>query len=310
MREYASDEQIIVSPMVRGRIKLIDGVPVNQVTVSDDVEWATRNDRGIGYSGVAPKNVNIVQGKWWPEDYQGKPLMSVDERFLKGMGLDIGDTMTLTILGQDITATIANARKIDYSTFQINFAIMLSPNIIDSFPHTSVATIHLDSSTEKELALLQQIGKDFPGVTVIRTKEIVELIHNIMKHIATALRITVSISLIAGLLVLISALSATIEQRMYDTAMLKVIGAKKSDILKCCTAEWMLIALATSLIAAFIGTLSAWLINDQLRGQSFLFMPEITLLNIILCSTVIWIVGYLGNQRLFNLRPSSLLRNE
>ncbi len=308
--EYSSPEKVMLYPMVRGRITKIAGKPVSEVKIDDDIDWAVRGDRGISYSAAPPPNANIVKGKWWPEDYAGKPLLSVDARFLGGMGIDIGDTITITILGEEITAEIASAREIDYSTFQMNFAMMLSPGVIEEFPHTSLATIHLDKNNDAEFELVGRIAKDFPGVTAIRTREVVDLVQNIMQHIATALRVTVAISLLAGILVLTSALSATIEQRMYDVAILKVLGARRSDILKSCTAEWMLLALVTSVIAASIGTFGAWLINVRLRGQEFQLMPHVTITTIGACILVIWLIGYLGNRRLFNFRPSAMLRNE
>lgn len=308
--EYTNPEQVMLFPMVRGRITHIAGKPVEQVKIDDDIDWAVRGDRGLSYSAKPPANANIVKGTWWPEDYKGKPLLSVDERFLSGMGVDIGDSITVSILGREITAEIANAREIDYSTFQMNFAMMLSPGAIEEFPHTNLATIHLDTNRDKEFELVGLIAKDFPGVTAIRTRDVVDLVQNIMKHIATALRATVAISLLAGILVLTSALSATIQQRMYDVAILKVLGARRSDILKSCTAEWMLLAFVTSLIAASIGTFAAWLINTRLRGQEFYLMPEVTLTIITACIVVIWVIGYAGNRRLFSFRPASLLRNE
>jgi putative ABC transport system permease protein len=158
--------------------------------------------------------------------------------------------------------------------------------------------------------LVARIAKDFPGVTAIRTREVVDLVQNIMRHIATALRITVAISLFAGLLVLTSALSATIEQRMYDVAILKVLGARRVDILKSCTAEWILLALITSIISASIGTLAAFLINARLAGREFYIMPHVTIATIMACVFVICIIGYIGNSGLFSFRPSKLLRNE
>jgi putative ABC transport system permease protein len=308
--EYAHEDQIMLYPMSRGRIIKIDGKPVREVDVSDDVDWAVRGDRGLSYSVAPPENANIIEGEWWPEDYQGKPLLSVDSRFLEGMGIEIGDTITVSILGEEITAEITSAREIDYSTFQLNFAMILSPGVIEKFPHTSLATIHLEANEDTELELASHIAKEFPGVTAIRTKEVVELVQTIMGHIATALKVTVGISLFAGLLVLTSALSATIEQRMYDVAVLKVLGARRSDILKSCTAEWMILALTTSVIASVIGTVSAYFINSRLRSKEFLIMPEVTLTTIALCIIVIWLIGYLGNRRLFNFRVAGLLRNE
>ncbi|MCB2081305.1 MAG: FtsX-like permease family protein, partial [Rickettsiales bacterium] len=310
LREYASDGRIMLYPMVRGRISAINGKPVVESDVDEEVRWAVRGDRGLSYSAVPPENASLIAGEWWPGDYAGPPLISVDSRFLDGMHLKLGDTLTLTILGEDITATVASARDIDYTTFQINFAMMLSPGVIDQFPHTYLATIHLGHQHAQEVALVKAITREFPGVTIIRTQQVVETVREMMHHIATALRVTVLISLLAGLMVLTSALSTTLEQRLYDTAVLKVLGARQADILKSCTTEWMLLAVITATIAAGIGTFSAWLIMERFRGQGFSVMPEVTGLTIAACMVVIWLTGYWGNRRLFRLRPASLLRNE
>ena len=254
-------------------------------------------------------NSNIVEGEWWAADYTGEPLLSVDERFLKGMGLKVGDTMTLRILGEDITAKITSARKIDYTSFQLNFALMLSPGEINEYPHTSLATVFLDKNSNDD-EIIKRMASEFPGVTAIKTKEVVGLIENIMGHIATALSITVGISLFAGLLVLTSALNATIKQRMYDIAVLKVLGARKSDILKSCSAEWLFIALVAAILSSVIGTGAAMMINAQLKGQEFVFLPGVLGVTLVLCLVVIWCIGYIGNRTLFKFRPGTLLRNE
>lgn len=308
--EFAESSQITISPMVRGRITHLAGKPVSEVKVLEDISWALRGDRGISYSAVAPKNANIIQGDWWPSDYVGEPLLSVDERFLDGMGLEIGDSMSVSILGEEITAQIANARRIDYSSFQLNFAMMLSPGTLEEFPHTSLATVYLDKELNLETELVKRIAHDFPGVTAIRTEEVIGLVQTVMGHIATALRVTVGISLLAGLLVLSSALSATIRQRIYDVAILKVLGASRSDILKSCSAEWLLLALTTSGVAAVLGTCAAAFIHARLKGQEFAAMPEIIALIIGICMVVIWGIGFLGNRALFSFRPGVVLRNE
>lgn len=309
LKEYSP--HVMMYPMVRGRVSYVNGVPASEVTVDPDIDWVMRGDRGISYSKNKPENAILSEGEWWSETPSDTPLLSVDKRILSGMNLELGDTITLTILGKDIKAKIANTRLIDYSTFQINFAMMLSAGVIDKMPHTSVATIHIENtSNDIEFELINRIATKFPGVTTIRTKEIVDLVQTLMKHIATALSVTVGLSLFAGLLVLASSLSSTIDQRRYDVAVLKVYGARKRDILKSCTAEWMLLALITSLISAILGTFSAFLINNQLRAQEFDLMPEVTITTILLCCVVVWCVGFIGNRTLFNLRPSNILRNE
>lgn len=307
---YVPRENVMILSNARGRITKINGEDVANVHVGPGAAWAVRGDRGLSYSAQELPNATIVEGEWWPDDYEGEPLVSVDHRFLEGMNVEIGDSLTYSILGEEVTATIASARKIDYSTFQINFANMFSPGVIDHFPHTYVSTVFIDRDQVDEIALVKEISTAFPGVTVIRTKEVVDLAKELMANIALALSVTVSISLFAGLLVLISALSSSIEQRLYDTAILKVMGARKKEILLCCLAEWSMLACVTSFIAATMGTLGAYLVTERFRLQQFNFMPEVTLTTIALCVIVIWVTGFVGNRRIFNFRVSGLLRNE
>jgi putative ABC transport system permease protein len=227
------------------------------------------------------------------------------------MGLELGDTITLDILGERLTATVASARRMDYTTFQLNFALMLSPGVIDDFPQTYLATVHLDTDSKAKAATIRSISEAFPNVTTIHTTEAVARVKEILNHIATALTITVLVSLLAGLLVLSSALSAMLGYRLYDTAVLKVLGARRHDILRAYTTEWMLLALITICVASAIGTFGAWLILQRFPGENtFFFMPEVTLITAGICIAVIWLVGYVGNRQVFRLRPASLLRNE
>jgi putative ABC transport system permease protein len=310
LKSHAGDKGLMIYPMVRGRITHLNGKEVNELEVDQDVRWAIRGDRGLSYSAQPPENSNIIEGAWWPQDYSGKPLVSVDVRFLKGMNLKLGDTITLNILGNEVEAEVSSARKIDYTTFQINFAMMLSPGAIDNFPQTFLATVFLEHGVEEETALVKQIARDFPGVTIIRTGETVKLVKDVVRHISTALSITVMVSIITGLLVLTAALVAMMEQRLYDTAVLKVLGARRSEVLKIYTSEWLIVGAVASLFSIFIGTLCSWLILRRLRGEGFYLMPEVTITTMVISLVVIWLIAYFGNRQVFSIRPMNLLRNE
>jgi putative ABC transport system permease protein len=310
LSDAAGAENVMLQPMLRTRITALAGQPVMVENIAEDVRWAVRSDRGLSYSATQPKNAVISQGEWWAADYTGEPLVSVDERFLDGMGLKLGDTITLDVLGEPITARISNARRIDYTTFQINFSLMLSPGVVEDYPQTWLATVHQKHDPEAEKQLLRQLAREFPGITIIRTAEAVTLVREVMGYISAALRVAVLISLIAGMLVLASTLRAAMEQRMYDTAVLKVLGARKRDILKTYSAEWTLLALITSAIACALGTLGSWLVMLRFPGEGFSIMPEVTLLTAAGAIIVVWTTGYLSNHQLFRLRPARLLRNE
>lgn len=311
LAEFEGARDIMMFPMVRGRILELNGQEVQPEDVKEDVRWAIRGDRGLSYSATPPDNAEIVLGDWWAADYRGEPLVSIDERFLDGMNLKLGDTITLDILGEQLTAKVASARRMDYTTFQLNFALMLSPGVIDDYPQTYLATVHIEGDSKTKAAAIRALADAFPNVTTIHTTEAVARVKEVLGHVSTALSITVLVSLFAGLLVLSSALSAMLSYRLYDTAVLKVLGARRRDILKAYTTEWMLLAAVTMLLAIGIGSFGAWLIVQRFPGDNgFAFMPHILLLTTALCAGVIWLVGSLGNRQVFRLRPAGLLRNE
>lgn len=297
-------------PMIRGRITHKNGQPLTEENVDDDVRWAIRGDRGLSYSKDMPENGYIVAGTWWPPEYQGEPLVSVDSRFLKGMGLALGDVLTLNVMGEAIGTRVTSARKIDYSSFQINFALVLSPGVLEAFPHSYLTTLTLKNPKKNEAAVVKQLTEAFPNITIIRTTEVVEVVRNLLENIAIALRITVAISLFAGIFVLMSSLAATLEQRLYDIAVLKILGAKKYFVMGACLVEWGILSVITCAVASVIGTVSSYLLLKALRFQSFAIMPEVTFIIICVCFLVIAVIGYIGNLRLFHFRPAALLRNE
>lgn len=311
LEPLAGVDKVMMFPMVRGKIVALNGQRIEDETkVKEEVRWAVENDRGLSYSRLPPENAHIAQGEWWPADYNGAPLVSIDERFLDGMGLKLGDTITVEVLGEEITATVTSARHMDYTTFQMNFALMFSPGVLDRFPQTYLSTVYLQGREQKEKDISRRMAQDFPNVSIIRTKEAAMQVKEILYYVAQALSVTVGVSLAAGILVLIGALSAMLENRLYDTAILKSVGARKEDILKAFMAEWILLAIATGAIAVMIGTFGAWLISWRFPSDAgFRIMPLTALATVVACVVVIGLIGYLGNRRIFALKPARLLRN-
>ncbi|MEM6733419.1 MAG: FtsX-like permease family protein, partial [Myxococcota bacterium] len=113
-------------PMLRGRVMAINGVPSDEVEVPPDLRWIVESERGLTYAAKPSEGTELVEGEWWSEDYTGDPLISFGEEQARGLGLEIGDTLTVNVLGRDITGTIHNLRKIDFRSLSINFVIMFS----------------------------------------------------------------------------------------------------------------------------------------------------------------------------------------
>src|SRR5258705_12024937 len=158
------------TPMLRARIVKLNGVPVADAKVATDSRWAVDGDRAITYSTTRPKDARVVEGpSWWPANYRGPSLVSFSRDLARGMGLKIGDTITVNIIGRDIDLRIFNLRDIDFRTGGMNFVLMASPGVVDTAPHTFLFTLR--TAPAQEETMFAALSKDFPHVTGGRVKE-------------------------------------------------------------------------------------------------------------------------------------------
>ncbi len=116
--------------MLRGRLVALKGVPVDKIEAPPDSRWALDGERGITYAATTPRGGAVTEGTWWPADYQGKPLVSFEAELAERFGLTIGDEVTVNVLGREITATIANLRRVEWESLAINFVMVFSPNTL------------------------------------------------------------------------------------------------------------------------------------------------------------------------------------
>src|SRR5439155_23749233 len=144
----ASFDQV---PMLRARITRLNGTPVEDATVAPESQWALRSDRGLTYSATPPPGSRLVAGEWWSADYRGPPLVSFDAELARGMGLKVGDTLTVNLLGRDITARIASLRQIDWARLGISFAIVFAPGALEAAPQTHLAAVYVAPAEEEAL---------------------------------------------------------------------------------------------------------------------------------------------------------------
>lgn len=305
----ADISDVSYQPMVRGRISKANGVPVNKLDIPDESKWAIESDRGLTYSAAKPGNAVLAEGQWWPEHYSGKPLVSVDRKIARGMGVGIGDTMSVMVMGREVEAEIANLRDVNYISFQINFALVLSPGTLEGLPITYIATLRA-RDTASEAALVRQLAKDYPNISAVRIKDSIEQIREMVGHIALALRLCAIVTVLAGVLVLASAMAAMLDSRIYDMVVLKVLGARRADIVKMFLAEWVLLGSLTAAISCLLGMAGAWLILQRLDWVKFTPEPLVIAGTVALALLCVILTGIAIHTRVFNTRSSTVLRNE
>jgi putative ABC transport system permease protein len=296
-------------PMLRARITAIAGVSTTDMTPPPHFAWVTRGDRGITWSATPPRRGSkVVEGKWWPADYSGPPLISFDKAAADAFGIGIGDAMTFNILGREISAEIGNLREIDWATLGMNFMVIFSPGVLEGAPQINVATLRIPQG--RELALETAVTQAFPNVSAIRVREILADINRIMTSIDTAMKAIAAIAITAGILVLSGAIAAGRRQRIYDAVVLKTLGATRGDVLATYLIEFALLGLATAGIAAAAGSLAAWAVTTHLMHLDWSFTPAAMIWTTAICVLATMGFGVLGAWRALGQKAAPLLRND
>ena len=291
------------APMLRGIITRINGRPAREVAGD---HWLIQGDRGITYSGPLPERSRITEGSWWDADYDGPPLISVADEEAREIGLQIGDTMTINILGRDIEATIASFREVDFSTAGMGFTLAMNPGAVSAAPHSFLATVYAEP--EAEAAILRDIGTAFPNVTLIRVRDAIERVADLLSGLAAATSYGALATLLTGFLVLIGAAASGVGARTFEAAVLKTLGAPRRRILASFALRAAILGLAAGVVALASGIAGGWAVSRFILDTDFA---------VIWPSALIIVTGGIGATLLAGLayawaplaaRPARILR--
>ena len=296
-------------PSLRGRITALNGVPVEKAFVGPDARWATNSERGLTYAATLPAGSRLVAGNWWQADYHGPPLVSFAADLARGMKLNVGDTITVNVLGRDVTAMIANLREIDWTSLNINFAIVLSPGgTLEGAPHSFIATAR--AAPGQEAALERAVTDAFPNVSAVDVRDALGTLGDIVGTIAAAVRVTAAITLAAGALVLAGGIAATQRRRVYEAVVLKVLGATRWQIAGSFLIEYGLIGLAAVLIASAIGTTAAYFLLTRVMHAPWDFLAGTVAATGVGAIILTLAAGLAGTWRALGAKAAPFLRNE
>jgi putative ABC transport system permease protein len=307
IRHFASASDYRRTPMIRGRIVALNGVSAAQAKVAHDARWALNGDRGITYAAQEPANTRIAEGHWWPINYRGPPLISFDANLARGMGLKVGDTLTVNVLGRDIKGRIANLRDVDFSTGRQNFVLILSPGLIDKAPHSFLATVRV--APRDEDALYRAVTDRFPAVSTVRVNDVIAELDALLEKLAFSVRAASLVTILAGLLVLAGAIAAGLRARLYDSTVMKVVGATRLQIARIYALEYALLGLLTGALALGAGAAAASLVTRRV----FVLPPVIdwsaVLLTVAGGAVVTLAFGLVISWTALAAKPAEQLRN-
>jgi putative ABC transport system permease protein len=305
-RGAAPQADLVTIPSLRGSVVAVDGKRVADMAEIPPEAWFLRGDRGLTYSATLPEGSRIATGRWWPADYSGPPLVSLDVEAARAVGLEVGDRITVSILGREIEARIASLREINWDTMGFNFVIVFAPGTLESAPHSFMATVSMPEAEERPFA--RAVSSAFPSVSAIRVKEVVETVGNMLSQLAVAVRAAASVAILAGIAVLVGALAASRRARTYDSVILKMLGATRPRILAAQAAEFAALALVVSLVALALGSAAGWWVVVKIFELDWAPDWGTVAATLVLGAVVTLALGLLGSLPALAARPARALR--
>lgn len=243
------------APVLIGRVTTIDGVKLDEDSVPPEQRWIIRTETPMTILPDQPPEAQLRSGQWWPADYAGPPLVSVEEGAASGLGLKVGSKVGLRIFVREIEAEVASIRKVDWSGFGANVGFILSPGAVGSFapPHAAIAII----PPEKEDAVVAAVAARWPGILSFQVRRTLETAADLFGQVSIIITALAGVVLAAGVLVLFGAFAAAARRRRRESALLKVFGATRLAILSLYALEFALAAFLAVLLGCLGGIVSA-----------------------------------------------------
>jgi putative ABC transport system permease protein len=293
------------TPLVRARISRVNGEPVGQYQARDD-QARSRLSREINltWSATLSDDNEIVSGAWWDAG-DPKPQLSIEEEMLAELGLDLGDVLTYSIGGQELAVEITSARSVQWESLRPNFFMIVNPGLIESYAHTYITSFYVEP-TGRGVTL--DVVRGFPGVSVIDIDAVLDQVRTAMNRAALAVQYVFMFTLAAGLMVLLAAIQATRDERMFESAVLRTLGAKRSVVLQGVAAEFTALGLLAGTLAAIGAGSIGYLIATQIFELQYVPGPGLWLIGLAAGAIIVGISGTFAVRSVVNQSPVATLR--
>ncbi|MEW9856962.1 ABC transporter permease [Novosphingobium sp. M1R2S20] len=306
VREQAPEAEFNIVPSLRGTIAAYGEQRVAELEQLPEGAWFLRGERGVTYAETLPQGSELVDGEWWPEGYEGPPLVSLDREAAETLDLGVGDTLTVSVLGREIEARIASLRQVNWDSMGFNYVLVFSPNALQGAPHSLTSTIEIDPSHEG--AVSRALLAAFPSASIIAVSEVLGQVRTILDQMATAILLSASVAILAGIAVLVGAIAASRQVRTYDSVILKTLGATRGQILGAQALEYGILAAVLCMLALGLGVLAGWYVIVGVF--EFGWAPEWPVVLATLAGGAILTlgIGVLGSLPVLGVRVASALR--
>ena len=293
-------------PLIRARMSTINDVSVKEREYPDPGgQWMANREANLSFAAKLSSSNEIIDGEWWPEDYAGSALVSVEEQAAMETGLVVGDRMTFLIAGREVEVSIASIRKVNWDSFQPNFFMVFSPGALDGLPTTYIASLRIE---KEQQAVLVKLVRAHPSISVIDLDSILQQIRGIIEKASLAVQAVFLFTLAAGIAVLFAAVQSTIDERRFESAILRALGARKRTVFSGVMAEFAALGAAAGVLASAGASILAWVVAVQLFELPYKFNPLIWTAGLAAGVLVVCASGFVAARGAVNAPPVDVLR--
>ena len=293
-------------PMVRARITQINGVAADQLHDLDDRgRGFLDREQNLTWSAQLPADNQLLAGQWWSATQVGQPLVSISSEYQDALHLKLGDRLRFDVAGEALEARVASVRKVRWDSFRPNFFLILPPGLLDGAAGTYMTSVYLEPAQRP--ALLGLV-RQFPSVSVFDVEAILAQIRAVIDRASLAVQYVFLFTLAAGVVVLLAAVQATRDERRYESAMLRTLGASRRVVLQGVAAEFSALGFLSGVLAASGASLIGWMLARRLFSVQYAFDAKLWVLGLISGTLLVGLAGTLATRRVVNTPPTVTLR--
>ncbi|MDX1489221.1 MAG: FtsX-like permease family protein, partial [Acidiferrobacterales bacterium] len=264
-----------------------------------------RREFNLSWAAALQVDNRVVAGRWWGPAEYGKPLISFEQGLAQTLGIKLGDLLKYNIAGTEIALQVSNLRAVDWDTFNVNFFAILPPGVLEASPATYVTSFYL--ATE-EKSMLANLVKVFPNVTVIDVEALMSKVRLIMERASVAIEYVFLFTVLAGLAVLYAAIQTTQDERRYESAMLRILGARRHQLLRGLLSEFITLGMMGGTVAGLAATALGYVLAEHVFHFPYQFNPWIWVFGWVGGAVGIGVAGVLGARHALHQPPAKTLR--
>jgi putative ABC transport system permease protein len=254
-------------PMVRARLTAINGVPAEEIELPTEEarEWLER-EANLTWTATLRDDNRLIAGEWWREGDGGGPRVSVEREFAQSLGLKLGDRLTYDAAGERVEARVTSLREVRWDSFQPNFFVVFSPGVLDEIAGTLITSVHVEAAQRPALV---ELVRRFPEVTIIDIDALLSQVRDVMDKAALAVQYVFLFTVLAGLTVLVASVQATRDERRYESALLRTLGASRRVVFQGVAAEFVALGALAGLLAAAGATVAGYFLAREVFDLAY-----------------------------------------